>query len=67
MTRPDPIRSKAREIVQAARRYHFNEAVDIAEASLRLLSHEEFMRGERIGRCEALTESIGGDEMEQAA
>lgn len=67
MTRPDPIRSKAREIVQAARRYHFNEAVDIAEASLRLLAYDEYMRGEKAGRCDALIESIGNDEREQAA
>lgn len=67
VTRPDPIRSKAREIVQAARRHHFKDAVDIAEASLRLLSHEQYMRGEKVGRGEALTKSIGGDEREQAA
>lgn len=61
MTKIDDIRRRARDIVQAARRYHFYEAVGIAEASLRLTEHEGFMRGERLMRqtllVEALTES----------
>jgi hypothetical protein len=54
----DDIRRRAREIVQAARRYHFHEAVGIAEASLRLTDHEGFMRGERIARQALLVAEI---------
>lgn len=58
MTEIDAIRRRAREIVQACRRYHFREAVDIAEASLRLTEHEGFMRGDRLARNSLLVEAL---------
>lgn len=58
MTLPDPLKRTAREIVTLSRTCPHREAVASVEASLRLIDHEGFMRGERIGRCEARVDAI---------
>lgn len=61
MPRPDPIRRKARELVILMRTCPHWKSVDAVEATLRLIEHQGYMRGERLARQQAMVEAIASE------